>query len=206
MPGEGVRTKGAAGPQQQPAMGEQLPGTERRGAEACRCVEVALSGGAPWGFSLRGGREHKEPLLITKIEEGSKAAAVGKLQVGDEMVSINDILLTGYRQEAICLVKGSYRTLKMVVRRCNEPACRPHSWHSTKFTDSPPEPAMMQLSSSGVCSSWHSRYHATSRHLSPPPTILQIRSSRFSIPCFTRELATVTGVFGELDTVTGVFG
>ncbi|GCB59816.1 hypothetical protein scyTo_0014034, partial [Scyliorhinus torazame] len=98
-------------------MGEQLPAKERRGAEASRCVEVALSGGAPWGFTLRGGREHKEPLLITKIEEGSKAAAMGKLQVGDEMVSINDVILTGYRQEAICLVKGSHRTLKIVVRR-----------------------------------------------------------------------------------------
>ncbi|XP_041067493.1 protein Shroom2 isoform X2 [Carcharodon carcharias] len=87
---------------------------------------------------------------------------MGKLQVGDEMVSINDVILTGYRQEAICLVKGSHRTLKMVVRRCNEPASRPHSWHSTKFTDSQPESAMMQLSSSGVCSSWHSRYHTTS--------------------------------------------
>ncbi|XP_072440602.1 protein Shroom2 isoform X2 [Chiloscyllium punctatum] len=115
MAGGGVRTKGAAAasaaPEEQ-AMGEQ----QRRAAEGSRCVEVALSGGAPWGFTLRGGREHKEPLLITKIEEGSKAAAVGKLQVGDEMVGINDVILTGYRQEAICLVKGSHRTLKLVVR------------------------------------------------------------------------------------------
>ncbi|XP_051869481.1 protein Shroom2-like isoform X1 [Pristis pectinata] len=125
-------------------------------------VEVALSGGAPWGFTLRGGQEHREPLLVTKIEEGSKAAAVGKLQIGDELVSINDVVLTGFRQEAICLVKGSHRSLKMVVRRRNEPVGRPHSWHSTKFTDSPQEPATMQLSSSGVCSSWHSRYHTTS--------------------------------------------
>ncbi|XP_048458545.1 protein Shroom2 isoform X2 [Rhincodon typus] len=78
------------------------------------------------------------------------------------MVSINDVILTGYRQEAICLVKGSHRTLKLVVRRSNEPASRPHSWHSTKFTDSQPESARMQLSSSGLCPSWHSRYHATS--------------------------------------------
>ncbi|XP_078415547.1 protein Shroom2 isoform X1 [Cetorhinus maximus] len=158
MAGEGVRTKGAAAAAEEQAMGEQLPAKERR----VTCVAVVLNGGAPWGFTLRGGREHKEPLLITKIEEGSKAAAMGKLQVGDEMVSINDVILTGYRQEAICLVKGSHRTLKMVVRRCNEPVSRPHSWHSTKFADSQPESAMMQLSSSGVYSSWHSRYHATS--------------------------------------------
>ncbi|GCC18380.1 hypothetical protein chiPu_0017917 [Chiloscyllium punctatum] len=67
MAGGGVRTKGAAAasaaPEEQ-AMGEQ----QRRAAEGSRCVEVALSGGAPWGFTLRGGREHKEPLLITKSQ------------------------------------------------------------------------------------------------------------------------------------------
>uniref|UniRef100_A0A8C7IEQ5 PDZ domain-containing protein n=1 Tax=Oncorhynchus kisutch TaxID=8019 RepID=A0A8C7IEQ5_ONCKI len=78
--------------------------------------DVLLSGGAPWGFTLKGGREHREPLLITKVEEGSRAAAVS-LQVGDEMVNINQVPLSGYRQEAICLVKGSYKTLNLVVKR-----------------------------------------------------------------------------------------
>ncbi|XP_059823915.1 protein Shroom2-like isoform X3 [Hypanus sabinus] len=184
MAGEGVRTRGAAAADEpdgtEPGIGE------RRAAKGSRCVEVTLSGGAPWGFTLRGGQEHREPLLITKIEEGSKAAAAGKLQVGDELVSINDVVLTGFRQEAIWLVKGSHRVLKMVVRRCvrascvtdalmsvverfywrNEPVVRPHSWHSTKFTDGPQDPATMQLSSSGVCSSWHSS--SSSNSLSDP--------------------------------------
>lgn len=30
-------------------------------------VEVLLRGRAPWGFTLRGGTEHGEPLLITKF-------------------------------------------------------------------------------------------------------------------------------------------
>lgn len=30
-------------------------------------VEVLLQGKAPWGFTLRGGTEHREPLLITKV-------------------------------------------------------------------------------------------------------------------------------------------
>ncbi|CAB1323698.1 unnamed protein product [Coregonus sp. 'balchen'] len=51
------------------------------------------------------------------VEEGSRAAAVS-LQVGDEMVNINQVPLSGYRQEAICLVKGSYKTLNLVVKRC----------------------------------------------------------------------------------------
>lgn len=35
--------------------------------QAWKLVDVCLSGGAPWGFTLRGGLEHREPLLITKV-------------------------------------------------------------------------------------------------------------------------------------------
>lgn len=52
-----------------------------------------------------------------QIEDGSKAAAVDKLLAGDEIVGINDVGLSGFRQEAICLVKGSHKTLKLVVKR-----------------------------------------------------------------------------------------
>nr|XP_060470107.1 protein Shroom2 isoform X3 [Panthera onca] len=95
---------------------ERLAEADARAADGGRLVEVQLSGGAPWGFTLKGGREHGEPLVITKIEEGSKAAAVDKLLAGDEIVGINDIGLSGFRQEAICLVKGSHKTLKLVVK------------------------------------------------------------------------------------------
>ncbi|KAK5610468.1 hypothetical protein CRENBAI_004302 [Crenichthys baileyi] len=78
-------------------------------------VEVLLEGSAPWGFTLRGGTEHREPLIITKVEEGSMAAAV-RLRAGDEMVSVNATPLSGSRQEAISLVKGSQKTLTLVVR------------------------------------------------------------------------------------------
>uniref|UniRef100_A0AAQ4QIB0 PDZ domain-containing protein n=1 Tax=Gasterosteus aculeatus aculeatus TaxID=481459 RepID=A0AAQ4QIB0_GASAC len=87
-----------------------------RDGESWKLVDVCLSGGAPWGFTLRGGLEHREPLLITKVEEGSKASAVS-LQAGDELVNINEIPLSGFRQEAICLVKGSHKTLSLVVKR-----------------------------------------------------------------------------------------
>ena len=38
-----------------------------RDGEGWKLVDVFLSGGAPWGFTLRGGLEHQEPLLITKV-------------------------------------------------------------------------------------------------------------------------------------------
>uniref|UniRef100_A0A671TBJ8 Protein Shroom2-like n=1 Tax=Sinocyclocheilus anshuiensis TaxID=1608454 RepID=A0A671TBJ8_9TELE len=87
--------------------------------EGWKVADVTLAGGAPWGFTLRGGLEHREPLLITKVEEGSKAATA-RLQAGDELINVNSISLSGYRQEAICLIKGSHKTLSLVVKRLNE--------------------------------------------------------------------------------------
>ncbi|XP_028646331.1 protein Shroom2 isoform X2 [Erpetoichthys calabaricus] len=169
-----------------------VPEPEARGlVDGVALVEVTLIGGAPWGFTLKGGLEHREPLLITKIEEGSKAT--GRLQAGDEIVSINEVSLTGYRQEAICLVKSSHKTLTLVVKRTmkvvdivaqkmpsesdvhvarsfltkilrssmrrNEPVSRPHSWHSTKYTEGQTDATKAALASSAV---WHSRYDGSS--------------------------------------------
>eukprot|EP00063_Salmo_salar_P096249 XP_014071084.1 PREDICTED: protein Shroom3-like isoform X1 [Salmo salar] len=41
------------------------------------------------------------------------------------MVNINQVPLSGYRQEAICLVKGSYKTLNLVVKRSVVPKLGP---------------------------------------------------------------------------------
>lgn len=91
------------------------------------------------------------------VEEGSKAAAA-RLQVGDELVDINNYPLTGYRQEAICLVKGSHKTLSLVVKRRNEPMSRPHSWHATKFNENHSE-GKTQSTPSPV---WQTKYDASS--------------------------------------------
>ncbi|KAM4710965.1 protein Shroom2-like isoform 2-T2 [Anableps anableps] len=122
-------------------------------------VEVLLEGRAPWGFTLRGGTEHREPLIITKVEEGSAAAAV-RLQAGDEMVSVNGLTLSGSRQEAICLVKGSHKTLTLVVRRKNDPGLRPHSWHSSKLTEEESEPAGSEATPAPV---WQPKHEARSK-------------------------------------------
>lgn len=33
-------------------------------------VEARLQGGAPWGFTVQGGLEHGEPLVISKVSTG----------------------------------------------------------------------------------------------------------------------------------------
>ncbi|KAM3599138.1 uncharacterized protein V6R79_000641 [Siganus canaliculatus] len=85
-------------------------------------VEARLEGGAPWGFTVQGGLEHDEPLIISKVEQGGKVDRLEQpLLLGDEIIIINDVNLTGYRQEAIALVKGSYKTLQLTVRRYVRP-------------------------------------------------------------------------------------
>ncbi|XP_060126066.1 protein Shroom4-like [Zootoca vivipara] len=80
-------------------------------------VPVHLAGGAPWGFTLEGGLEHGKPLVVSKVEDGGKASLSQNMCPGDELVNINGTPLYGSRQEALILIKGSYRTLKMIVRR-----------------------------------------------------------------------------------------
>lgn len=53
----------------------------------------------------------------SQIEDRGKAALCEKLKVGDELININGSALYGSRQEALILIKGSYRILKLTVRR-----------------------------------------------------------------------------------------
>ncbi|KAI4877071.1 hypothetical protein NFI96_002401 [Prochilodus magdalenae] len=93
------------------------------GAEAWCGVLVRRPGAESWcgGLVRRPGAEAwcsdpKNESAGVLVEEGSRAASA-QLQAGDEIVSINAVLLSGYRQEAICLVKGSYRTLELGLKR-----------------------------------------------------------------------------------------
>ncbi|XP_072812613.1 protein Shroom4 isoform X4 [Vicugna pacos] len=120
-------------------------------------VPVQLQGGAPWGFTLKGGLEHCEPLTVSKIEDGGKAALSQKMRTGDELVNINGTPLYGSRQEALILIKGSFRILKLIVRRRNAPVSRPHSWHVAKLLEGCPEVATtMHFPSEAFSLSWHS--------------------------------------------------
>ncbi|KAM4049888.1 protein Shroom3 isoform 2-T3 [Anomaloglossus baeobatrachus] len=81
-------------------------------------LQATLEGGAPWGFSLKGGLEHGQPLTISKVDESGKVSMLeSDLQVGDEVVMINGVELTSSRREAISLVKGSYKNLQLVIKR-----------------------------------------------------------------------------------------
>ncbi|XP_072314846.1 uncharacterized protein shroom4 [Eucyclogobius newberryi] len=176
-------------------------------------VPVLLSGGAPWGFTLKGGLEHGEPLVITKIEAGGKAAQCQRLRVGDELITINGTVLFGSRQEALILIKGSYRVLKLTVRRRSAPAVRPHSWHLDQISEPvfpppppppsppcappsdatplPPPPCAMQLHPGPRPLTWHHQHSE-----------LSLQWGALSCPYSSGERSSSLGSVESLDTPT----
>lgn len=78
---------------------------------------IAMTGGAPWGFRLQGGKEQKQPLQIAKVRSKSKAAKAGLCE-GDEVVSINgkpcgDLTYA----EVIVLMESLTDVLQMLIKR-----------------------------------------------------------------------------------------
>ncbi|TMS17739.1 PDZ and LIM domain protein 7 [Larimichthys crocea] len=59
------------------------------GQEAMNVYSVTLSGPAPWGFRLQGGKDFSMPLTVSRLTPGGKAAQAG-VGVGDWVVSIDD--------------------------------------------------------------------------------------------------------------------
>ncbi|KAM5306183.1 synaptopodin-2 [Glossophaga mutica] len=80
---------------------------------------VSMSGGAPWGFRLQGGREQKQPLRVAKIRSQSKASGSG-LREGDEVVSINGRPCAGLSHpQVVELMESVADSLHLLVKRAS---------------------------------------------------------------------------------------
>ncbi|XP_040186092.1 synaptopodin-2 [Rana temporaria] len=78
---------------------------------------VTMSGGAPWGFRLQGGKEYHETLHVSKVRSTSKASDAG-LCVGDEVISINEISCADIPySEVVKLIEKSTDNLQIRVKR-----------------------------------------------------------------------------------------
>ncbi|XP_033948544.1 PDZ and LIM domain protein 7 isoform X1 [Pseudochaenichthys georgianus] len=66
-----------------------MSGEHIEGQEAMNIYSVNLSGPAPWGFRLQGGKDFSMPLTVSRLTPGGKAAQAG-VGVGDWVVSISD--------------------------------------------------------------------------------------------------------------------
>lgn len=79
-------------------------------------IEVVLQGGAPWGFSLKGGAEHHCPLTIAKIDPNGKVSQAGDVKVDDVVVGINGVPCDKHI-EAIQLVQTAHHSLSLTLYR-----------------------------------------------------------------------------------------
>ncbi|XP_058505792.1 PDZ and LIM domain protein 7 isoform X1 [Solea solea] len=66
-----------------------MSGDHTEAPEAMDVYSVTLSGPAPWGFRLQGGKDFSMPLTVSRLTPGGKAAQAG-VGVGDWVVSIAD--------------------------------------------------------------------------------------------------------------------
>ncbi|XP_056266237.1 PDZ and LIM domain protein 3-like [Pseudoliparis swirei] len=80
-------------------------------------LKVVLHGPAPWGFRLAGGKDFSQPLTISRITPGSKAA-VANLCAGDVILAIEGVQATDLLHcEAQNKIKESTRQLSLTIER-----------------------------------------------------------------------------------------
>ncbi|KAJ8418368.1 hypothetical protein AAFF_G00140770 [Aldrovandia affinis] len=83
---------------------------------------ISLSGPAPWGFRLQGGKDFNMPLTISRITPGSKAAQ-GSLIQGDIIVAIDGVSTEGMTHlEAQNKIKCASFNLALTMQRSKRPA------------------------------------------------------------------------------------
>ncbi|GLV41195.1 CAP [Carabus blaptoides fortunei] len=81
--------------------------------------EITLDGGSPWGFRMHGGADVQQPLRISRVNPGSKAAQRG-IREGDFISSINGQSTRGItNQEAHALLRNAGDTLTLGLNQEN---------------------------------------------------------------------------------------
>ncbi|XP_072243933.1 PDZ and LIM domain protein 5a isoform X3 [Leuresthes tenuis] len=80
---------------------------------------VTLSGPAPWGFRLQGGKDFNMPLTISRLTDGGKAAK-GGIAVGDLVLSIDGISTDGMNHlEAQNKIKSCTGNLGLTLQKAS---------------------------------------------------------------------------------------
>jgi len=88
---------------------------------------VTLSGPAPWGFRLQGGKDFNMPLTISRITPGSKAAS-GSLAQGDVISAIDGVSTEGMTHlEAQNKIKSAVHKLDLSMLKSRRPPTFPTS-------------------------------------------------------------------------------
>lgn len=74
------------------------PGVATRRHRAMTTQQLVLQGPGPWGFCLVGGKDFEQPLTISRVTPGSKAAIANLLCAGDVITAIDALGSSGENQ------------------------------------------------------------------------------------------------------------
>ena len=86
-----------------------------------RIVRVNKTDTSGLGVSIKGGRENKMPILISKIFKGMSADLTGQLYVGDAILSVNGIDLRDVtHDEAVQILKKAGKSVELEVKYLRE--------------------------------------------------------------------------------------
>ncbi|XP_048669889.1 synaptopodin-2 [Marmota marmota marmota] len=143
---------------------------------------ISMTGGAPWGFRLQGGKEQKQPLQVAKIRSQSKASGAGLCE-GDEVVSINGSACADLTYpEVIQLMESITDSLQMLIKR-------PTSGASEALVSKPENQALEHLTLEG---------HVESTSLQIPPATWPQRREQNGAPAAADGGAVARGRTVEL--------
>lgn len=157
-----------------------------------RCVKVTKQEVGGLGISIKGGKENKMPILISKIFKGLAADQTQGLYVGDAILSVNGVnLRDATHDEAVQALKraGKEVTLEVKYMREATPYVKKGSPVSEIGWETPP-PESPRLGSPPVTSSSSSSDPLSS----PTQPSLSLQGDRRCIPlkmcCVTRAMTT----------------
>uniref|UniRef100_A0A3Q2ZAK2 Syntrophin, basic 1 n=1 Tax=Hippocampus comes TaxID=109280 RepID=A0A3Q2ZAK2_HIPCM len=176
-----------------PRLPDQLKPVPETIANRKRCVKVTKQDVGGLGISIKGGRENKMPILISKIFKGLAADQTQALYVGDAILSVNGVnLRDASHDEAVQALKRAGKDVTLEVKYMREatPYVKKGSPVSEIGWETPP-PESPRFGGTPVITS-----SSSTETRSPPPLqpSLSLQGNRRCIPlkmCYvTRAMTT----------------
>uniref|UniRef100_A0A2P2IDF7 Beta-2-syntrophin-like n=2 Tax=Hirondellea gigas TaxID=1518452 RepID=A0A2P2IDF7_9CRUS len=116
-----IGTNGTAGPEPSDGAGSTTSHNNEPSASQKRTVRIVKADNNGLGISIKGGRENKMPILISKIFKGLAADQTEQLYVGDAILSVNgEDLRDATHDQAVGALKRAGQVVTLQVKYLRE--------------------------------------------------------------------------------------